>query len=357
MFLLVPNAAAAGRVSAAGGAGAASSYLSVRTVPTMQVPQPANAPRPRPGRLLLLALAALVVVVLVNSISAAIRRTRPRIAVISIGGMIAATDGSDLLFGATGVGAQRIVREIRDAAEDPHVRAVVVRINSPGGTAAASQEIFEALLAAREQKPFVASLADVAASGGFYVACGCTRIVSNRATLTGSIGVIMHGLDASGLMEWIRVKDQSIKSGPNKDIGSPYRPMTPAQRAVVQQMISEVYEQFLRDVARARQDSVERIRPYADGRILNGETAHRLKLVDQLGGFWDAVALAKELGGMPADADPQIAAPRRRTLLEQLLAARAPAAPAVTLSLPAQPPMPMLWFLANVEPIDARIGQ
>lgn len=299
---------------------------------------------------------AVVAVVLLARGAGAPRPRGARIAVINVSGVIASADGGDLLFGEVSVGAPRIVQEIRDAVEDDNVRAVVVRINSPGGTAAAAQEIFEALLHARETKPFVASMADVAASGGYYVAAGCDRIVAQRATMTGSIGVIMRGLDASELMKWVRVKDQTIKSGANKDIGSPFRALTPDQRRLMQTMVDDVYEQFLDDVAIGRKDSVERIRPYADGRIMTGSQAAKLRLVDELGGFWQAVVVAKELGGLPRDADPGIPKPARRSLLEQLLAVRAPAAPTVTLPLGARPRVPMPYYLAPGIAIDLQAG-
>ncbi|MCC7491627.1 MAG: signal peptide peptidase SppA [Fimbriimonadaceae bacterium] len=282
---------------------------------------------------------------------------RDRIAVIPLSGLITAGGESSLLGGSSG-GGEKTVELIRKAAKDKNVKAVVIRINSPGGSAAASQEIFEAILAAREatRKPFVASMADLAASGGYYVAAACDQIVANRSTLTGSIGVIMAGYDISGLLEWIRVKPATIKAGKWKDVGSLERPMTAAERALLQALINNTYDQFVKDVARGRRLPEAQVRKLAEGRVYTGEQAKQVRLVDSLGGFWDAVKLAQQLAKLPASAEPNLLRYGSGSLLDELLAtsqARQSGAlgalPAAALGgLPAPGTVPPIWYVCPV---------
>lgn len=270
---------------------------------------------------------------------------KDRIGVIDVSGLITAQSTMGMFGGVSGAGADRIVGHIRSAAADHTIRAVVVRIDSPGGTPAASQEIFSAILAARERKPFVASMADVAASGAYYVAAACDRIVANRATLTGSIGVMMPGYDLSGLLEWVRVKPTVITSGKFKDIGSFDRPMRAEERELLQAMVDNTYEQFLTDVAIGRKVPPAKIRPHADGRIFTGEQAKKVGLVDELGGFYDAVRVAEKAAGMAPSTEPNLYYYGRGTLLEQLLAvtptSRGSGPPAAALP----PLLAPLWLL------------
>jgi len=255
-----------------------------------------------------------------------------KIGVIHLSGLIMA-DEQATLFGTSTGGAGAVVRHIREAAKDDTVRAVVLRINSPGGSAAASQEIYEALMAARQSKPFVASMADVAASGGYYAAAACERIMANRATMTGSIGVIMSGYDLSGFLDWLHIDPATIKSGKYKDIGAMDRPMTAEERRLLQAMVDNCYQQFLGDVARGRNVKVEAVKPVADGRILTGEQARQAGLVDELGGFWDAVQLAAKLGGVKQPESVELQTYGAGSLLDQLLASRAaPRSPAAALA-------------------------
>jgi len=278
--------------------------------------------------------------------------TGEKVGVIHLSGVITAEDQASLLGTPVGGGASSVVRYIRQAAKDDAVKAVVLRINSPGGSAAASQEIYEALMAARQSKPFIASMADVAASGGYYAAAGCERIVANRATMTGSIGVIMHGYDASGLLDWLRVDPATIKSGKYKDIGAMDRPMTAEEKRLLQEMVDNCYQQFLGDVARGRGVKVEVIKPLADGRILTGEQARKAGLVDELGGFWDAVKLAAKLGGVKDPDSAELQNYGAGSLLDQLLATKAaPTSPAAELAGKLAGGLgPGLWFLAPIAP-------
>jgi protease-4 len=217
-------------------------------------------------------------------------------------------------------------RETIDAlekyADNGSVKAMVIRINSPGGSIAPSQEIYAAIRRTRAHsgKPIVASLDSVAASGGFYIAAACDRIVANPGSITGSIGVILQWFDMKELVQWAKLKPETITSGALKDAGSPYRELTPAERQYFQGIVSQLHSQFVRDVVQGRNgrmkyDEVARI---ADGRIFTGEQALQLKLVDQLGSIDDAVRAAGKLAGVKGE--PKKLWPKRResSLLELL---------------------------------------
>ncbi|MDR0882332.1 MAG: signal peptide peptidase SppA [Candidatus Adiutrix sp.] len=191
-------------------------------------------------------------------------------------------------------------------AKDDNIKSVVIRINSPGGAVAPCQEIYKAVKALK--KPVVVSMGSVAASGGLYVAAAGDVIMANPGTITGSIGVIMQSVEVSGTMEKIGLSAQTIKSGEFKDIGSPFRGMRDNERQLLQKMVSEVYEQFLADLTagRSKMDPAE-LRRLADGRIYNGAEAHQLGLVDELGGFEDALLRAAQLGHLPTpDQRPEL---------------------------------------------------
>jgi len=223
------------------------------------------------------------------------------VGVIYIEGVIAGGTGSGGLFGSRG-GAESIASLLRQASRDPGLKAVVIRLNSPGGTPAASQEIEAEIKRLKESgKKVVASLGDVAASGAYWVAAGADRIVANPGTITGSIGVIMETTNLEGLYDKIGVSPQTYKSGPYKDMGSSSRPATAEERAIFQSMIDDVYEQFIETVARGRHKDASEIKTLADGRVYTGRQARELDLVDSLGGFHDAVLLAGELAGIEGE--------------------------------------------------------
>jgi protease IV len=208
------------------------------------------------------------------------------------------------------VDADRLVREIGDHGEDPSIRAVIVRIQSPGGVVGPTQEIYDAILKVRTQgKPVVASMGSVAASGGYYLAAAATRIVANPGTLTGSIGVIMQLAEIEGLLRKVGVRYEVIKAGRFKDSASFARPMTPEERAVLQVVLDDMHDQFVTAIAEGRRLSKERVRSLADGRIYSGRMAKELGLVDALGGLDEAVRIAGELGGVPGK--PRLVRPRR----------------------------------------------
>ncbi len=181
------------------------------------------------------------------------------------------------------------------------VKAVVVRIESPGGGVAPSQEIYNAIVKLRVDKPVIASLGGMAASGGYYVASACDTIIANPGTLTGSIGVIMQLANAQELLQKIGVQPEILKAGTYKDMGSPARPLTDVERGLFQQMLDSVHAQFIGAVATGRKMDESKVRELADGRIFSGEQARAVGLVDTLGGLEDALAMAAERGGISGE--------------------------------------------------------
>jgi protease-4 len=189
--------------------------------------------------------------------------------------------------------AERAVRQLDKHGEDPAIKAIVLRIDSPGGGVASSQEVYEAIRRLRSSgKLVVASLGSVAASGGYYIACVTERIFANAGTLTGSIGVIVQLANTEELLRKIGVTSTAITSGPFKDSGNPTRSLRPEERQVFQALVDDVYQQFVEAVSQGRQMPVEEVRQIADGRIYTGRQAKELRLVDDLGTFQDAVTYA-----------------------------------------------------------------
>ena len=197
--------------------------------------------------------------------------------------------------------SQTVLTELKRFKEMPWVKAVVVRIDSPGGAVAPTQEIFEEIVRSKKQKPFIASLGGMATSGGYYIAAACDRIVANPGTLTGSIGVIMQLTNVEELMKKIGVRGVSVKSGPNKDIGSPFQPLSPEGREILQALVDNVHSQFVIAVAKGRSMEETQVRKLADGRIYSGAQAQKLGLVDQFGTLQDAIEIAAKRGGIEAE--------------------------------------------------------
>jgi protease-4 len=194
----------------------------------------------------------------------------------------------------------RVREELRKAEEDERVKALIVRINSPGGTITASDILYHELLAfkARKKVPVIAAIMDVGASGGYYAALAADTIVVNPTTITGSIGVVMITVNAQGLLEKIGVAPLAIKSGPLKDAGSPFRSLTEAERAVFQAIIDDMHRRFVELIARSRKMPEDRVRGFADGRVYTADQALKLGLVDRVGYLEDVVTLAKERAGL-----------------------------------------------------------
>ncbi|MCK6552752.1 signal peptide peptidase SppA, partial [Myxococcota bacterium] len=196
--------------------------------------------------------------------------------------------------------ASSVVRDIREHARRSDLRAIVVRIDSPGGAVAPSQEIFDALRAASKEKPVVASMGSVAASGGLWSALGADWIFAQPGSVTGSIGVITQTPDLTGIAEVLRFKMRTFKSGPLKDAGNPLREMTPDDELLFMSLIEDIYDQFVTVVAERRKLPVDKVKEIADGRIMTGRAALKAGLVDELGGLVEAsrkaVILAKIRG-------------------------------------------------------------
>ena len=199
-------------------------------------------------------------------------------------------------------GAESIVKRLDALAKDSSIKAVVIRINSPGGTVAATQEIYEKIMKLRKKNiPVVASMGDVAASGGYYVAAACNHIVANYGTVTGSIGVIAYSPNLRRLFDKFGIQMNVIKSGKYKDILAAHRDMTSEERALLQEMIDSSYGKFVKDIAAGRNMSESDILKIADGRVMSGSTALQNKLIDQTGTFEDAIMKARELAALDED--------------------------------------------------------
>lgn len=241
-------------------------------------------------------VALVVLSVLLTSVFGPGLTTADSVAVVRIEGVI--TDPTVL------------TRELVTFGKRDDVKAVVVRINSPGGGVGPSQEIHREIKRLREKKPVVASMGAVAASGGLYSAVGAEKIVANPGTITGSIGVIIEFMNAEELLGKIGLKGSVVKSGRYKDTGSPFREMTEGERKLLQELIDEVNSQFIDAVAEGRGLEVEDVRTFADGRVFSGAKAMDLGLVDSLGGLTDAVKLAGELAEI--EGEPNVIYPVRR---------------------------------------------
>lgn len=207
---------------------------------------------------------------------------------------------------SAGADSPTIMEEIRAAKDDPQVKAVILRINSPGGSAAASQEIAREITRLKEKgKTVVAYMGDTAASGGYWIAALADKIMANPATITGSIGVIMQTPDLEILLNNLGIKYEVYKSGLHKDMGSPYRPATEGEGAIFQGMIDDIYDQFVEVVMEGRGLSREAVLALADGRVFTGSQAKAVGLVDELGNFYDAISLTEELAGIEGGTQPR----------------------------------------------------
>ncbi len=234
--------------------------------------------------------------------------TEDRIALIRVEGVI--------------MDAQATVGELKRFGDNPSIKAIVLRIDSPGGGVVPSQEIHDAVQRVRQKsnKAVIASMGTVAASGGYYIAAATDRIIANPGTLTGSIGVIMETANVEGLLKKIGVEGVVVKSGKFKDVGSPLRKMTDEEHALLQSVMDDVHKQFIEAVAAGRALEPTEVQALADGRIFTGRQAKDAKLVDELGDLEDAIQLAAELAGI--EGEPKVVEPRRRFSLRELLESR-----------------------------------
>ena len=267
-----------------------------------------TAPRRwKPLRILLwVLLTGFLLVVLVNVLSPDLDLSgEDRVALIRVEGVI--------------LDAQQTVSDLKKFGESPTVKAIVLRIDSPGGGVVPSQEIHDAVKRVRNtnNKAVVASMGSVAASGGYYIAAATDRIFANPGTLTGSIGVIMELANLEGLLKKIGVESVVVKSGRHKDIGSPFRKMNEDDRRILQSVMDDVHSQFIEAVAEGRSLDVGDVQRLADGRIFTGRQAKEAKLVDELGNLEDAIKLAAEMGGI--EGEPKVVEPKRRFSIREFL--------------------------------------
>lgn len=216
------------------------------------------------------------------------------------------------------VSSENIVRQIRKFRENTTVRAIVLRIDSPGGGVSPSQEIFEEVKKTRTYgKPIVVSMGSVAASGGYYIALGASRIVANPGSVTGSIGVISQFMHVNQLLDKIGVTSTTIKSGALKDAGSPFRAATEADRKYFQEMVDDIFDQFVTAVAVERKMDKATVKGYADGRVFTGRKAYALKLIDTLGTYQDAIRIAAEMAQVYGT--PRVIKERKRERFSDIL--------------------------------------
>jgi protease-4 len=218
--------------------------------------------------------------------------------------------------------SQTTVGELKRFGDNPSIKAIVLRIDSPGGGVVPSQEIYDAVQRVRNKsnKAVIASMGTVAASGGYYIAAATDRILANPGTLTGSIGVIMELANIEGLLKKIGVEGVVVKSGRYKDVGSPLRKMSDEEQALLQSVMDDVHKQFIEAVAAGRSLEVADVKALADGRIFTGRQAKDARLVDELGNLEDAIQLAAEIAGI--EGEPKVVEPRRRFSLRELLESR-----------------------------------
>lgn len=194
------------------------------------------------------------------------------------------------------------LKDLEKDRKDDSVKAVVLRIDSPGGAVAPSQEIFEEVKRVKLKKKVIVSMGTVAASGGYYIASAADKIFASPGTITGSIGVIMESFDLEDLLHWAHLESRVLKSGKYKDVGSPFRDMTPEEKAYMQDLINNMYGQFKKAVGEGRGLEAAKVEELAQGKIYTGEQAKEVGLVDEMGTIYDAIDAAKKMVGLSPDA-------------------------------------------------------
>jgi protease-4 len=228
-----------------------------------------------------------------------------KIAIVEVKGVITQSSG--------------VIEDLQQYLADDGVKAIVLRVDSPGGGVGPAQEIYREIMRIRStsKKKVVTSMGSVAASGGYYIACASDRIVANPGTITGSIGVIMQFSNLEELLKKIGVKGVVLKSGEHKDIGSPFREMTPEEKRIMQEVLDNVHQQFIQAVADGRKLERSKVAQIADGRILTGEQAKNLGLVDQLGNLHDTIDVTAKMVGI--EGKPNVLYPKRKISIWDLL--------------------------------------
>ncbi|WP_299487778.1 signal peptide peptidase SppA [Acaryochloris sp. IP29b_bin.137] len=262
----------------------------------------------RLNRILALALVTLCfIAALGNWLGGSVSKSKSpgsaNVALINVYGVISDESSGGAFSSGDGANANKLIQSIKNAREDEGIKAILLRINSPGGTAAASQAVYEELMRTRNDSDIkiIASLGDVAASGGYYIASAADHIVANPSSITGSIGVIVRTQNVSSLMDKIGVQTNTIQSGPLKDILSPFRETKPEERKILQGVVDESYQQFLDAIVAGREMSLDKLKPLADGRIFTGTQAKEKNLVDSLGNYYDALKTTAELANISGE--------------------------------------------------------
>lgn len=221
-----------------------------------------------------------------------------KIGVVEVNGVIKSSD--------------EIIKNLSDFGKDKKIKAIIVRIDSPGGAVGPSQEIYREIMKIKKEKPVIASIGTLGASGGYYIASAATKIVANEGSITGSIGVIIQFFNFQQLLGKIGIKGSVIKSGEFKDSGSPIRDMTKEERELIQGVIYDVHNQFVEAIVKGRGIKKEDVLKIADGRIITGRYAKELKLIDELGNFNDAVELAKKIANL--EGEPKLVYPKKKKM-------------------------------------------
>ncbi|NLN74786.1 MAG: signal peptide peptidase SppA [Armatimonadetes bacterium] len=240
-----------------------------------------------------------------------------QIALIRISGVITSGRSMSSMFSDSSTGSDDLIDQLERARKNKKVKAIVLRINSPGGSPAAAEEVYKELMRIRRaKKPVYASMADLAASAGYYIAAGSDKIYADESTITGSIGVIWNSADMSGLFKKIGLNPQVIKSGKFKDIGSSNRPITAEEHELLKSIVMDTYDQFVKAVAKGRGLPVEQIKQIADGRVFTGNQAKQNKLVDEIGGMRETVLAAAKAGGIKGE--PKVVEYQRRLSLSDI---------------------------------------
>jgi len=267
-------------------------------------------------------------------------KTSANVALINIYGVISDEASGGPFSSSAGANANQIIDIIRRARDNEDIKAILLRINSPGGTAAASQAVYEELMRTRQETDIqiIASLGDVAASGGYYVASAAHHIVANPSSVTGSIGVIVRTQNVSSLLDKVGVRTSTIQSGPLKDILSPFRDTKPEEQKILQGVVDESYQQFLEAIVGGRDLSMAELKPLADGRIFTGTQAREQNLVDSLGNYYDALKTTAKLAKLPGE--PEVRDFGKSSLFEGF---------APFLSSASSQKLPMDWLSAETQ--------
>ncbi len=214
------------------------------------------------------------------------------------------------------VDSRNIVEEIKDYRKNPSIKAIIIRVDSPGGAVVPSQEIYEEIKRTVKVKPVVVSMGSVAASGGYYISCPATKIIANPGTLTGSIGVLIELPNFKGLLDKLGIQAEVVKSGKYKDITSPLKPLQKDEREVLQKLIEDVHNQFINAVSEGRKMPIDKVRAIADGRVFTGIKAKEIGLVDEIGDLDYAVKVAAQLAKIKGE--PEVVT-KKTTIIKEFL--------------------------------------